>query len=99
MADQEDDDEADWTGMFKNRFKSRDGVDQRLQAERKAGRTEKQRARKGPAKTQINFRATAATKAQIDALVAHLEKNATDVIALAIQAFADAMLPKAGGKK
>ena len=97
MADLEED-EGSWETLFKDKFKSKDGTEKRLAAERRAGRTAKQRERRGPPKTQINFRATAETKAVIDALANHLGKSATDVLVQAVEELAARALPKDGKK-
>ena len=70
----------------------------RLKAERRAGLTPKQRAKKGPPKKQVNFRATAETRALIKAMSAHLDTDDTDVITRAIHALAGA-LPNFRAKK
>jgi hypothetical protein len=70
----------DFVSAFVGQFASHQATEQRLKAERRAGLTPKQGARrKGPPKQQINFRATAETKALIEALGEHLGKNVTDV--------------------
>jgi hypothetical protein len=76
-------------------FAAPERTQQRLKAERKAGLTPKQRAKKTAPKKQINFRATAETKALIEKLAAHLDASVTDVIALAVEAFAKS-LPNGG---
>jgi hypothetical protein len=86
----------DFIGAFNQVFASSEKTQERLKAERKAGQTAKQRSRKKPVPTkQINFRATAETKALLDKLAAHLDKSVTEVIALAVEALARAEL---GGK-
>ena len=98
MTEAEEDD--GWADAFVGTYaKSREGLEQRMQAERRAGRTAKQRkrARKAPPKKQVNFRATDETRALIKAMAAHLNTDDTDVIARAIYAFAESQLP--GGKK
>jgi hypothetical protein len=67
------------------------GTEARLQRERRAGLTAKQRAarKKNPPKTQKNFRASDATLAQIDALSKRLNKSITDIVAMAIDALAE----------
>jgi hypothetical protein len=80
----------DFLSAFTGKFGSLEGAQQRLKAERRAGLTPKQRERRGPPKQQINFRATAETKALIDALAEHLGKSATDVMALAVEELAKA---------
>ena len=64
------------------------GNAERLAAERRAGLSPKQRARKGVAKEQMNIRVTAQTRATIEDLAAHLDVSLTDVIARAIQTLA-----------
>jgi uncharacterized protein (DUF1778 family) len=58
--------------------------------------TPAQRSRKGPPKTQINFRATAETKAQLDALARQTGRSMTDLIAHAVDVLAERLL---GAKK
>jgi hypothetical protein len=84
-------------GAFKDRFAARENTQARVKAERRAGMTPKQRERiKGPPKQQINFRATAETKALIELIAERLEKSITEVIELAVKEFAAKNLP---GKK
>jgi hypothetical protein len=82
----------DFLDQFKNRFKDRKRTEERLKAERVAAMTPKQRGNRKPPKKQINFRATAETESQLDALAQHLGKSITDVIATAIDALAKAHL-------
>jgi hypothetical protein len=86
MVDEEDD--ADWNSAFIDRFKSREGLEERLKAERRASRTAKQRAKK-PAKKQLNVRATDETHALINKLAERFESTATDVIERAIGKLAE----------
>jgi hypothetical protein len=86
----------DFESVFADRFKNRDRTNERLKAERVAGLTQKQRQMRKPPKQQINFRATAETKALIEALGEHLGKSVTDVIALAVEELAKLKL---GAKK
>ena len=67
-----------------------------MKAERRAGRTAKQRerARKAPPKKQLNIRATAETRALIDRLCQHLDVSQTDVVELAIVELAARSLGK-----
>jgi uncharacterized protein (DUF1778 family) len=55
-----------------------------------------QRGRKGPPKTQINFRATAETKAQLEALAERTDQSVTEIIARAVDDLAKQVL---GAKK
>jgi hypothetical protein len=76
----------DFLGAFKERFASRENTQARVKAERRAGMTPKQRERiKGPPKQQVNFRATAETKALIEKVAERLDKSITDVIELAVR--------------
>ena len=86
MVDEEDD--GSWDTAFIDKFQSRQGVEDRLKAERRAGRTAKQRARKPP-KKQLNVRATEQTHALITRLTAHFGSTATDVIELAVARLAE----------
>jgi hypothetical protein len=87
-----DEEGMDITTQFTAQFgKDTAATERRLAAERRAGRTAKQRAaskEKPPAKTQVNFRATAETRAQIDALQSRFKIDQTAVIAMAIEALA-----------
>jgi len=83
---------------FAETFASKDNMAKRLQAERRANMTPAQRNRRGPPKVQINFRATAETKAQLDALVQHTGMTATEILERAIAAFAQTTLPKGGAR-
>lgn len=79
----------DFLGAFKERFAARENTQARVKAERRAGMTPKQRERiKGPPKLQINFRATAETKALIEKIGESLDRSITDVIELAIKELA-----------
>jgi hypothetical protein len=64
------------------------GNAERLAAERRAGLSPKQRARKGVAKEQMNIRVTVQTRATIEDLAGHLDITLTDVIEKAIKALA-----------
>ena len=87
----------DFLGAFKDRFAARENTQARVKAERRAGMTPKQRERmKGPPKQQINFRATAETKALIEQIAERLDKSITDVMELAVRDLAAKML---AGKK
>jgi len=87
----------DFLGAFKERFAARENTQARVKAERRAGMTPKQRERmKGPPKQQINFRATAETKALIEKMAERLDKSITDVIELAVRDLAAKTL---AGKK
>jgi hypothetical protein len=88
----------DLVSAFKGRFGSIEGTRERLKAERRAGLTPKQRAKKAPPKKQVNFRATAETRALIRALAEHLDVSATDVIERALHALAET-LPDLGARK
>jgi hypothetical protein len=88
-----------WTDEFLGTYaKSRTGLEQRLKAERRAGRTAKQRerARRAVPKKQLNVRATADTKAVLDRLCQHLGKSQTEIIELAIAELAARHLGKEG---
>ena len=84
--------------VFKGTFGSIEGTQERLKAERRAGLTPKQRAKKAPPKKQVNFRATAETRALIKALAEHLDVNVTDVMERAVHGLAES-LPAFRGKK
>jgi hypothetical protein len=97
MSEVEEDD--GWTDTFVGTYaRSRAGLEARMKAERRAGRTAKQRerARKAPPKKQLNIRATAETKALLDRLCRHLDVSQTDVIERAVAEFAAARLGKEG---
>lgn len=95
----EDEDDAYWEQAFADKFgTNRAGVDERLKAERRAGRTQGQRRNKAMPKKQINFRATPETRALLDRMVEVLGKHQTDVVAQAISEMAGRVLPK-GDKK
>jgi hypothetical protein len=85
VSDVEEDD--GWADEFLGTYaKSRSGLEARMKAERRAGRTAKQRerARKAVPKKQLNIRATPETKARIDRLCGQLEKSQTEIIELAV---------------
>jgi hypothetical protein len=80
----EEEDDRSWESAFQDKFKGRDGLEQRLKDERRAGRTAKQRAAKKPPKKQLNVRATDETHALLNKLADHLNCTVTDVIERAI---------------
>ena len=95
MAEIEDDE--DWAQVFIGEYaKSREGLEVRMKAERRANRTEKQRerARKVVPKKQVNFRASPQTKALMDQLCERLGKSQTDIVEQAIVELAAKQLPK-----
>jgi hypothetical protein len=80
-----DEDDEGWDQAFIGEYaRSRAGLEQRLKAERRAGRTEKQRTKKAPPKKQTNFRATVETRALMEQLCKRLDKSQTDIIEQAI---------------
>ena len=84
---------ADFVSAFKEKFAGDPSrTKARANAERRAGMTPKQRARRGVPKAQKNFRASKETLAQLKALVARTGLTETDVIALAIDALAKSRL-------
>jgi len=96
MSEIEEEEGMDFVAQFKGQFASMDAMKERMTRERKAARTPAQKARKGPPTKQKNFRATAETLAQMQALAKHLDLNDTEVIALAIDRLAKTEL---GAKK
>jgi hypothetical protein len=86
------DEGSNFISAFKDKFARPERTEARRKAERRAGMTPAQRSRKGPPKTQINFRATAETKTQLDALAEHTDQSITDVIASAVDALARQLL-------
>jgi hypothetical protein len=93
---EQDEEGMDFVSAFRDTFASPRATELRLKAERRAGLTPKQRAKKAPPKKQINFHATAETKTLIEALGEHLGKSVSDVIALAVEELAKS---KMGAKK
>jgi hypothetical protein len=87
-----------WADAFVGTYaRSRAGLEERLKAERRAGRTAKQRERtRAVPKKQLNIRATAETKALIDRLCQRLGQSQTDVIELAVAELAARRLGKEG---
>jgi hypothetical protein len=92
MSESDTDEGMDFANIFVDRFKSRERTTARLKAEHVAAMTPKQRARRKPPKIQINFRASAETKATIDALAERLSLTVTDVVALAVSELAKSRL-------
>src|SRR5262245_5461337 len=95
MSEVEEDD--GWADEFLGTYaKSRAGLEQRIKAERRAGRTAKQRerARKAMPKKQLNIRATAQTKTLLDRLCQQLGQSQTVVIEFAIAELAAKHLNK-----
>lgn len=72
-------------GALKARFAPGQRTEARRKAERRGAMTPAERGRKGAPKVQVNFRATAETKALIDALSERLGKSVTDVLARAVE--------------
>jgi hypothetical protein len=94
-----EEDDGGWADTFVGTYaRSRAGLEERLKAERRAGRTAKQRerARKAVPKKQLNIRATAETKALIDRLCQQLGQSQTDVIELAVAELSAKRLGKEG---
>jgi hypothetical protein len=91
MSDEEG---TDFIGGFRRTFGNPTHTQVRWKAERQAGLTPKQRAkrrgRKPIRKTQMNFRVPVETKAQLEALSKALGISMTDVFTQAIEAFAKA---------
>lgn len=83
---------------FTEAFASRENMTKRLQAERRSNMTPAQRNRRGPPRTQVNFRATAQTRQLLDGLIEQLGLGQTEVIERAIAAYAQLQTPK-GAKK
>jgi hypothetical protein len=96
MSETEAEEGMDFVSQFQGAFAPKDAMLARLKRERRAAETPKQKARRGPPKKQVNFRATAETLAQLEALAKQLDQSATDVIALAINLLARTHL---GAKK
>lgn len=63
-------------------------MEQRIEAERKATRTEKQRAKRATRTKQINFRVSEQEKALLDRMATELELSATDVVVMALEELA-----------
>jgi hypothetical protein len=86
-----DDEGMDFISGFKAAFGNPARTQARWKAERRAGLTPKQRARlRGRntiPKTQMNFRVTSETKAQLEALSKALGVSMTDVLVQAVAAF------------
>lgn len=80
-----------WTAAFvdKVKFGSLQATQARLEAERRAGRTPKQRARKATRTIQMNFRAEPALKALADGLAAKLDCSVASVIDRAVRELAE----------
>lgn len=86
-----DDEGTDFLSAFKGAFGSSANTAARLKAERRAGRTPKERSRGGKGLTrsvQINFRATTETQALLKSLADALDGSVADVIEKAVLAMA-----------
>lgn len=92
----EADEGSNFISAFKDKFARPERTEARRKAERRAGMTPAQRGRKGPPKTQINFRATAETKTQLEALAERTDQSVTEIIARAVDDLAKQVL---GAKK
>ena len=68
-----------------------DKTAKRLQAERKAGQTAKQRGKKSVAKKQLNIRAADETHVLIEKLADRLDSTKTDVIERAVAELAKSL--------
>jgi len=83
-----DDEGMSFETAFTGLFGANTNVEARLKAERRAGLTPKQRARKATRTVQVNVRATPALKALLDAIADKLDCSAADVFEKAIQDYA-----------
>jgi len=88
MANAEELEGASFEAAFTDLFGSRANVQTRLQREKAAGKSQKQRARKAVRTVQVNVRAAPSTKAMLDALATALGCSAADVFEMAILALA-----------
>lgn len=88
------DEGANFLSAFHQKFAAAERTEARRKAERRAGLTPGQRARRGPPKVQLNFRATKETKALIDALADHTGSTITDVLARAVHELAQKLSVK-----
>ena len=87
-----DDEGMAFADAFRGMFAAPEHTQARLKAERRAGLTPKQRASRSVAKDkQINFRATADTKALVKALGEHLGKRPSDVLLQALETLAQSL--------
>ena len=91
-----DEEGQDFVRAFGQVFGDVANTERRLKAERRAGMTSKQRAKRSKKAATVNFRCSDATRAQVETLAAKFETNFTDVMERAI-----AMLAKSemGGCK
>lgn len=83
-----DEEGMDFAATFNGTFGSLASTASRLKAERRAGLTTRQRQRKAVRVVQINFRASAETKALAEQLADALDCSVADVMERAIQALA-----------
>lgn len=92
-----DDEGLDFAAAFAGAFGSLDQTQSRLKAERRAGLTPRQRARKAVRVVQVNFRAAPETKALAERLAAHLDCSVADIMEQALHALAaERKLPDTG---
>jgi hypothetical protein len=92
MADSDDEGAsyAEFIGVFtRETFAKPEHTRARLKAERRAGLSPKQRAKRGEPKKQVNFRADDATRALIGRLSAHHKLDKTAILLLAIDKLAE----------
>jgi hypothetical protein len=93
-----DETDTSFADVFKSKFavntpSTKAALDARLKAERRAGRTPKERNRagKGPLRNvQMNFRGTARTKQLVELLAERLGGSHADIFELAIEQMAKA---------
>lgn len=78
------DEGTDFAGQFGQMFGTREATAKRLKAERQASKSPKQRARKAVRVEQINFRASAGTKALSKAIADKLGCSVADVMERAL---------------
>ena len=95
MADNDDEGAslAEFMGIFtRETFARPENTRARLKSERRAGLSQKQRAKRGKPKRQVNFRADDATRPLIGRLSAHHKLDKTAILLLAINKLAEATL-------
>ena len=79
-----DEEGQDFTRVFGQMFGDMAGTERRLKAERRAGMTSKQRAKRAKKTATVNFRCSDEERATVEALAAKLKCNFTGVMQRAI---------------
>ena len=92
-----DEEGQDFVQAFGQVFGDVANTERRLKAERRAGMTSKQRAKRAKKTATVNFRCSDETRGKVEALAAKFDSNFTDVMERAVALLAKT--EKIGGGK